>query len=271
MKPRMRKLAFVYCLLLCTLPHSVSFARTVYCVNCSNRFMQSLDRVTNVNQLKALWKEYGESVQQTAQQIRMVQQNVEQYANMVYNTVSLPADTMNQMVGDFNRMSGYVEQISARTGEINSMKELYNTFYSKQSALRGMVSTAKGTKNYSDRWDRWSGEVDRACEATFKLSGSQLADLRDNGELEAHIRTLLSTPKGRMEAIQAGNKLAAIQVQEAQATRALMATYIQQQMAKAQKKEKTEQVQEEAKRQLYRFKSDSYFTTPDVPVTTNSF
>ncbi|MCT4625651.1 P-type conjugative transfer protein TrbJ [Halodesulfovibrio sp.] len=264
----MKNITLICCLLLSSLQPTMSFARTVYCTNCSNKFMQALDRVTNVNQLKALWKEYSESVQQTAQQIRMVQQNVEQYANMVYNTVALPADTMNQMVNDFTRMSGYVENISARTGEINSMKELYNAFYSKQAALRGMVNTAEGTKNYTDRWDRWSSEVDRACEATFKLSGNQLADLRDNGELEAHIRGLLSTPKGRMEAIQAGNKLTSIQIQEAQATRALMATYVQQQMAQMQKDEKVKQVQEEAKRRLLKVEP---FPPSDYPVTSNNF
>ncbi|SIN93895.1 P-type conjugative transfer protein TrbJ [Halodesulfovibrio marinisediminis] len=268
----MRSTTFlIIALLLSIISFSQAHARTVYCTNCSNNFVQLLDRVTNMNQLKALWKEYGESVQQTAQQIRMVQQNIEQYANMVHNTVSLPVNTMNRMVGDFNRLSGYVERISARTGEINTMKDLYNTFYAKQSALRGVVRTAEGTKNYSDMWDRWSGEVDRAAEATFKLTGNQLADLRENGELEAHIRDLLSTPKGRMEAIQAGNKLAAIQIKEAQETRALMATYLQQEMAKTQKREKIEQVQEEARRSLFNPNPESYFSAPQKPVTSNNF
>ncbi|WP_162139289.1 P-type conjugative transfer protein TrbJ [Halodesulfovibrio aestuarii] len=224
-----------------------------------------------MEQLTTAWKQYGEDVQQTAQQVRMVQQNIEQYANMVQNTVTLPVDTMNRMVGDFNRLSGYVERVSARTGEINGMKDLYNAFYAKQSALRGLVNTAEGTKNYSTMWDRWSGEVDRAAEATFKMTGTQLADLRNNGELETHIRSLLSTPKGRMEAIQAGNKLAAIQIKEAQETRALMATYLQQEMARTQKKEKVEQVQEEARRSLFHPNPDSYFTAPDKPVTSNNF
>lgn len=249
--------------LLCLL-HTQAQAFTVVCANCSNNFVQMLERITNMEQLTALWKQYGEEVQQTAQQVRMVQQNIEQYANMVHNTVTLPVDTMNRMVGDFNRLSGYVERVSARTGEINSMKDLYNAFYAKQSALRGMVNTAEGTKNYSTMWDRWSGEVDRATEATFKMTGTQLADLRENGELEAHIRDLLSTPKGRMEAIQAGNKLTAIQIKEAQETRALMATYLQQQIANDQKKEKIEQVREEAKRKLYRK------TTLDQPISTRA-
>ena len=237
------------CLIVATC--SPSYATTVFCTNCSDKFLQALDRVTNVEQLTALWKEYGESIQQTAQQVRMVQQNIQQYANMVYNTVMLPTDTMNMMVGDFNRLSGYVEKISARTGEISSMKDLYREFYSKQSDLRGIVGTVEGTKRYGDMWDRWAGEVDRAAEATFQLSGSQLADLRDKGELDAHIRSLLSTPEGRMQAVQAGNKLAAIQIQESQELRALMATYIQQDMAAAQKKEKEKQVQEEFRRRFY--------------------
>lgn len=245
---------FLILLLSCCIAVSntnVADAMTVYCKNCSDKFLQALDRITNVEQLTALWKEYGESIQQTAQQIRMVQQNIEQYANMVYNTVTLPTDTMNMMVGDFNRLSGYVERISARTGEINTMKDLYNEFYSKQSDLRGIIGTTEGTKRYGDMWDRWAGEVDRAAEATFKLSGNQLADLRDKGELDAHIRNLLSTPEGRMQAIQAGNKLAAIQIQESQELRALMATYIQQDMAAAQKDEKEKQVQEEFTRRFY--------------------
>ncbi|MEZ6855125.1 P-type conjugative transfer protein TrbJ, partial [Halodesulfovibrio aestuarii] len=79
---------------------------------------------------------------------------------------------------------------------------------------------------------------------------------------------LLSTPKGRMEAIQAGNKLAAIQIKEAQETRALMATYLQQEMARTQKKEKVEQVQEEAKRRLLKVNK---LESSNIPVTNNNF
>ena len=67
-------------------------AKTVWCANCSEKFTQALDRVTNVEQLRNIGADYQESVQQTIQQVRMVQQNVEQYANMVQNTIGLPVE-----------------------------------------------------------------------------------------------------------------------------------------------------------------------------------
>lgn len=80
-------------------------ARTVYCTNCSDRFTQALDRVTNVEQLRQLAKEYEQSVQQTVQQIALVQNNIEQYANMLQNTLSLPQNLLNQAKQDLNRLA----------------------------------------------------------------------------------------------------------------------------------------------------------------------
>ena len=59
--------------------------------DCSNMLVQALDRITNMEELSTLMSDYQESITQTAQQIRMVQQNIEQYAEMVQNTMQLPA------------------------------------------------------------------------------------------------------------------------------------------------------------------------------------
>ena len=64
-------------------------ARTVFCVNCSNQFIQLLDRITNLEQLAVLNKQYGESVIQTKKQIEILQNNIKQYENMLQNTKKL--------------------------------------------------------------------------------------------------------------------------------------------------------------------------------------
>ena len=46
-------------------------AFTVTCTNCSNMLVQMLDRVTNVEQLTSMIKQYQEAVEQTRQQINM--------------------------------------------------------------------------------------------------------------------------------------------------------------------------------------------------------
>ncbi len=77
-----------------------ALSEVVYCTNCSDRFMQALDRTTNMEQLARLWAQYEEDVVQTTQQIRMVQQNIEQYQNMVKNTDSISPNLMRHISGD---------------------------------------------------------------------------------------------------------------------------------------------------------------------------
>ena len=55
-------------------------AKTVYCTNCSTKMTQAVEKATSVEQLRMLLREYDESIQQTAAQLQMVQQNIDQYA-----------------------------------------------------------------------------------------------------------------------------------------------------------------------------------------------
>ena len=48
---------------------------TVYCTNCSDKFMQAIEKATSLEQLKTLVKEYDEAIQQTAAQLQMVQRD----------------------------------------------------------------------------------------------------------------------------------------------------------------------------------------------------
>ncbi|CCO24015.1 P-type conjugative transfer protein TrbJ [Maridesulfovibrio hydrothermalis] len=75
-------------------------AMTVTCVNCSEKFMQFLERVTNIEQLETMYRTYAEEMMQTQQQIMMVKQNIEQYTNMVKNTIRLPFAIKNSVIRD---------------------------------------------------------------------------------------------------------------------------------------------------------------------------
>ena len=64
----------IFCLML--LGASPAYAYTVTCTNCSNNLLQTLERMTNREQLTTMTKEYDEAIQQTAAQIEMVRQNI---------------------------------------------------------------------------------------------------------------------------------------------------------------------------------------------------
>ena len=76
---------------------------TVYCTNCSDKFMQAIEKATSLEQLKTLVKEYDEAIQQTAAQLQMVQQNIEQYTNMIQNTVALPKEMIRKIAAEMSK------------------------------------------------------------------------------------------------------------------------------------------------------------------------
>lgn len=231
--------------ILCAAPNS--FAGSVYCTNCSTQWTQSMDRVTNLQQLARLSDQLVQEISQTEQQIRMVQQNIERYQNMVQNTKNLGPEVLTQLAGEYRRLGNLYSEIETRRGDLEAMRRAYKDMYPSYDDL----SDEQGSK-YQQRWQTWSAEVDRANRATLEQSGRQLKDLQEADSYNSTIQHLLNSPQGRMEAIQAGNQLTAIQLQEARELRALMATSLQEQAAVNAKREKVEQAREEQYQRLFK-------------------
>lgn len=226
-------------------------AKTVYCSNCSDHFTQALDRVTNVEQLRQLAKEYEQSIQQTAQQIALVQNNLEQYANMVQNTISLPQSILNDAKQDLNRLAQLTSSLNTQRGDIAAMSEIFGEIYPNLSAISDLF--ADPYAKLTDLWDEWTKATDTAAEALFQLTGSQLNELaNDSNVMNSHIDSLLTTPEGQMQAMQAGNNLAALQIQEMRQLRELVATMAQTSLQMALKEEKKEQMSQEIWREMHK-------------------
>ncbi|WP_022660076.1 P-type conjugative transfer protein TrbJ [Desulfovibrio desulfuricans] len=243
-----------YILLALTLALFASPAQaiTVTCTNCSTNLVQMLDRITNMEQLSSLMKQYQEAVEQTRQQIRMVQQNVEQFENMLQNTAQLPANLVNELRGSLTRLASLSNTLKTQRGDIVALGEIFTNLFPEQSLFGDLAGASPqeveaANARYKSEWDKWAKSVDQASQATFQLSGQQLSDLQQNpAQFQQYMDNLLSTPDGQMKAIQAGNQLSALQVQEARQLRELMATQVQSSLASQMKAEKEAQMQQEA-------------------------
>ena len=243
-----------YILLALTLALFASPAQaiTVTCTNCSTNLVQMLDRITNMEQLSSLMKQYQEAVEQTRQQIRMVQQNIEQYENMLQNTAQLPANLVNELRGSLTRLASLSNTLKTQRGDIVALGEIFTNLFPEQSLFGDLAGASPqeveaANARYKSEWDKWAKSVDQASQATFQLSGQQLSDLQQNpAQFQQYMDNLLSTPDGQMKAIQAGNQLSALQVQEARQLRELMATQVQSSLASQMKAEKEAQMQQEA-------------------------
>ena len=149
-----------------------------------------------------------------------------------------------------NQVAELAKKLSEEESGYQAMSQDFGEICPRLELLKNITSGA-GVKDVKEVWDKWSTEVDRAAQATFQLTGSQLKDLGENSEaLDRHINDLLSTPEGQMQAIQSGNSLAAIQVDELRQLRALMATNIQAATQAMMKDEKREQLSVEQREYL---------------------
>ena len=232
-----------------------SAAYTVYCTNCSDRVTQAIEKATSLEQLKTLLKEYDEAIQQTAAQLQMVQQNIEQYTNMVQNTVMLPAHLISKVSGELSKVGQITGTLNTLRNDVAGLGNVFDGLYQTQDEFKKLAGLPKdmlsqGGATYRTNWDSWSRRVDESTRATFQLSGSQLKDLEESGELEAYMNELLSTPDGQQKALMAGNQLTALQIQEARQLRELIATKVQSDLAGQVKAEKESQMEQELHRQL---------------------
>lgn len=249
----MKKLFLIISMLVLSTSSSQAF--TVTCINCSNSLMQSLDRVTNVKQLSNMIDQYQEAVEQTRQQMTMVQQNIDQYENMLQNTAMLPANLVNGLKNNLTRLASLSSTLRTQRGDIVALGEIFTTLFPEQAFFGSLAGASPAqvedaNRRYRQEWDKWAESVDQAAQATFQLSGQQLADLqRDPERFQRYIDDLLSTPDGQQKAIMAGNQLSALQVQEARQLRELMATQVQSELVGQMKAEKERQMCEESWRE----------------------
>jgi len=225
-------------------------AYTVFCSNCSEAWTQQMERITNLEQLRNQLNTYHEAIQQTQQQIELVQNNIQQYRNMIQNTLNLPANLLNKIKGEFSDLARLVNTVKLLKGDVLAMSQVFNETYPGLDLIKN-IAKGNGDKTIKEIWEAWSGETDRAAEATFQVTGQQLKDLAENSEdLDRHIGELLSTPEGQMQALQSGNALAAIQVDEMRKLRSMMAVSIQSATQALMKGEKREQLSVERREHL---------------------
>lgn len=227
-------------------------SQVVYCTNCSDIFTQSLEHVTSIEQLSQLYTQVSEALKQTEQQIQLVQQGIEQYENMVKNTVNLPDSIRNKIQGTFSKLTSLTQQLDLQRGDASALSQIFKSSYSSTDSIRDLAKSTKdnmaaASSTFDEMRKKWSDEVDRSHQAAFQESGMQINDIEQKAaELDSQLNDLLMTPDGQMKALEAGNQIAALQLQESQKLRSLLAVSVQASVQKGMKDEKNEQIKQDA-------------------------
>jgi len=242
----MKSLRVIFMLAMILMSTSAHAQWVVHCTNCSEWVTQALDRITNLSQLQELYTQVSEAIEQTQQQIQMVTNTFDQLENMIKNTVSLPGQIKSKLQGEFNRLMSLTRSLDTLRGDVEGLSQIFDQVYTGRTGIQGIARSANAASQYREMYSRMSDDGDRAQKAALQVSGQQIQELEEKAaELDSQLNDLLDTPEGQMQAIQAGNQLAGMQLHEMQKLRQLLAVAAQADVQKMAEDSKRQQIKDE--------------------------
>ena len=200
------------------------------CTNCTEELMEIVRHAETIAQ----WVTEFEKLDS---QIRMMEQNLKR----------LPDLLKNQPVDALKKLAKLTDEAVGLKADQNAMIQIFNELYPNQSMFAELAGATdeqieEANAKYQKIYEDWSSQLNKGVLATFQVSGRQLKEMTENGELETYISNLMKTPEGQEQALEAANELAAMQLKDSIALRELFATYAQSQAAQAAKAEKQEEM-----------------------------
>lgn len=172
----------------------------VACVNCSTTATQLL--------------QYAKEAQSLGTQLQQYQTQLEQYANMVTNTVALPQEVWGTVQSDIMQVQALSNAASLLSGTSGSM-------ISRLQSASAYANEAAGLGNISGQFTMWQQTIGNNLSTMGRTLGLQQSQEQSQAAVLSALQQHAQSAQGQMQAIQAGNELAganAAQLAQIQAT-----------------------------------------------------
>ncbi len=185
-------------------------ALTVTCVNCSTIFNQLM--------------EYVEAVDTQLNTARQLQTQIQQYANMVQQGLTLPDRVFNSITGKLQEVAGVYNSAQSIGRQVSNLDERFHQqFQGYQSYLN---STGTSASVMPGRYREWAEQGLDNARTALAAAGIHINTMSEEDAVLDQLVQRSSSASGRMQAIQAGNEIAAQNVQQLQRLRDLLATQV---------------------------------------------
>lgn len=180
--------------------------------------------------------------------IAQTQQKLQQYANMVQNTMSLPQQVWPSI---FVQLGNLVDNIAAVEGAANASVGALTQF-----ARHYDFSESRDAARTVDQWR--TGFRNQTAEALRQI-GINAGRFRDTQSAMAQIQALSQTAQGRMQVLQAGNQIAGMTVNEIQSLHSTIVSANQAQLNFMATEVQERQLRDEAQRNFMRDSGRRFF------------
>ncbi|WP_047281213.1 P-type conjugative transfer protein TrbJ [Pseudomonas lundensis] len=189
-------------------------AFAIYCTNCSTFYQQMF--------------EYAEAVNTALNTAEQLSTQVQQYNNMVTQGTPLPNSMFGRITQDMQRVTSTYNRAQSLGRNVANLDSQFNTQFPGYEAYlqQFFQSSSKATDVMPDRYEKWSAQGFDNAKRAMQAAGMNTSTFETE---DAHLEQLVNrsqSSSGRMQAIQAGNEIAASNVQQLQKLRDLVATQI---------------------------------------------
>ena len=198
-------------------------------------------------------------LQQYIQQVQMVQNNLLRYANMVQNTRVLPNQMVGPVLQDLNQLARVVVGGQALAYSMSNLNARFASTYPG-------YSQAYNPNAYYQNYANWSQTSLDTTFSTLRAMGVQGQDLQNTQGFLTAMRQRMTTPQGRLDAIQIGTEVSEQQVEQLLLLRQLMILDLQSKQAYQATQMQNEQAAAAGEQTFFGYQawqSDGY--TPPLP------
>lgn len=193
-----------------TLHSAPASAFTVVCANCS----------TNVQQMM----EYAEAIETTLNTAEQLRTQIQQYDNMVKQGLSLPDRMFGSVTNDLQRVANIYDDARSLGRNVANLDDQFREQFEGYESY--LDSVGSGSNNMPDRYESWSAQGLDNARTAMAAAGMNTSAFENEDAMLNQMVTRSQTAQGRMQAIQAGNEIAAQNVQQLQKLRDLVANQI---------------------------------------------
>lgn len=168
-----------------------------------------------------------ELIQVAKTELESLKQQIRQYQILMRNMKRLPDDVKRQVERDLRRLAELVtlgRGVSYSSGRIDAaFRETYQDFDYYQSMPVGQ----RNEKTYEAHYRRWTQANHDSVKGALRAANLQADQFTDEAQAMRTIQRQMMGAEGQMQVLQAAGQIAAMQVEQMQKLRQLVATQIQ--------------------------------------------
>ncbi len=163
--------------------------------------------------------QYAKQVQQYITQLNTLNSEIQQYINMVKNTVNLPneiwakfAGQVSQVANIYKNSRGIVSTLMNADDELRKIYKNYDFYRIKQL----------GVKDYFLQYNSWNKSNSDMYSRMMQLLGTQASSMNNENDIIKNLLEANKSDTGQKQALQISNELTGMMVQQLQQLRQLI-------------------------------------------------